>query len=367
MLSIPSWLFVLGGFVSISGFLIAYNFYSNFLLYSLDPDFLKARYLSVGLTFLLLQLIIALPFLYSQFKGSIGLANTPGGSARDSVASGESPLYLDAPLMASSLLMVVNLYMVAVFIPARSVAFLSEAWIAIMFVFSITIFGNLAIVPFSKIIEDPYRSRFVHYAHWVVLGLLIIADGYEFNTLFPTLIEMLYRNGWTFIVLTSMEYVVLARVLRRDREFSATINGATEISAGKARRTRSHSRFYLWCTTIATLTPFYYLAVLSFAFTVYPYIPVSRGGGDYDASPEVALYFSDDAGTQIPPDLLDHSQQTDHVKSLPVIIIFVGDNSIYVAQKRDKNGPKDWRRRDNWPHVYEVNKRAIVAIQEITL
>lgn len=106
---------------------------------------------------------------------------------------------------------------------------------------------------------------------------------------------------------------------------------------------------------------FFFLGIISFALRVYPFIPVSRGGGNYIEAPTVKLHFRPIPGvgsmlSTNSPVMLALSTSNSFV------IIERTSTSIYLADTNDAGGPVAWRLMRKLPRIIEVRRDSIDQI-----
>ncbi len=110
------------------------------------------------------------------------------------------------------------------------------------------------------------------------------------------------------------------------------------------------------------LAPILYFIVLGFAYGVMPYIPATRGGGDFTVSPRAVLYFKDSSVPRGLSKILSKEKQTK--STLPLIIISDSSSVIFVADPKDAGGPVEWRKKlRNRPTVYAIQKDLLSHIE----
>ena len=122
---------------------------------------------------------------------------------------------------------------------------------------------------------------------------------------------------------------------------------------------------YRRATTISTaliVGPLSYISILAFAYTIYPYIPSRKGGGDYTGNDKVRVEFNsytDAYGLrliEIPRDLQDKNA------SNALILLDESSEFIFLADKQDGGGAAKWRAGEGRPTIYEVHRSAISCI-----
>jgi hypothetical protein len=107
---------------------------------------------------------------------------------------------------------------------------------------------------------------------------------------------------------------------------------------------------------------FLYLSTLAYAYHIYPYLPSSRGGGDYSADPRVCLLtFNSDAITSIPDSLIENRS----LQSKPLTLLEESPTLVFVTPECTFTERARWRRVgvENKPKViYTIQRDAITTI-----
>lgn len=117
-----------------------------------------------------------------------------------------------------------------------------------------------------------------------------------------------------------------------------------------------------WFVTVCMGTALYYLALLAFAYGVYPFIPVAKGGGDFSATQNVILWWEKDSHESVPAILKEDSKQR-HSRVLKIVeesptLLFVADPNI------ESKPPASWRLwGSNLPDIVAVRRDLIQSIE----
>jgi hypothetical protein len=109
-------------------------------------------------------------------------------------------------------------------------------------------------------------------------------------------------------------------------------------------------------STFSLLGVLFYFAIVSFAHSIYPYIPAAKGGGDYTLSHPVQLTFNAEYAQSIPPAV------TNGIQDNCLILLDENSSFVFLASTNDAGGPAKWRNTTNKPTVYEIRRDAIVSI-----
>ena len=111
------------------------------------------------------------------------------------------------------------------------------------------------------------------------------------------------------------------------------------------------------------------VAVLSFGAFVYPYIPATRGGGDYTVQFDTLIQLKDNS-TVCPPTVAEPTEQCHlAISSKRFKVIDSTGDSFFLADISTGGGPCAWREfptthadESKIPVVYEINKNEIAAM-----
>lgn len=121
-----------------------------------------------------------------------------------------------------------------------------------------------------------------------------------------------------------------------------------------------------WILGFFVVGTLYYMALLGFAYGVYPHIPAAKGGGDYARTPDVEFYWKSDLSLSLPTNLVatanrpNNSQSNSIIKSVRLKIIEETTSDIFVAIPTDQGGPTNW---SSWhtPQVTALQRGAIMS------
>jgi hypothetical protein len=118
-----------------------------------------------------------------------------------------------------------------------------------------------------------------------------------------------------------------------------------------------------WVLGFCVVGTLYYMALLGFAYGVYPHIPAAKGGGDYARTPDVEFYWKSDLSLSLPTNLIAaaaNSQSNSVKKSVRLKIIEETASDIFVAIPTDQGGPTNW---SSWhtPQVVGLQRGTIIS------
>jgi len=116
-----------------------------------------------------------------------------------------------------------------------------------------------------------------------------------------------------------------------------------------------------WSLTGCLILATYYLAVLAFAFRVYPYIPAGKGGGGFVGSPPVTAYFKIDSSSGVIPSEVFDCGVTKCQRSKPLVLVEETGNAFFFADPNDSGGPVEWRRGKR-PKILSVSRELISGL-----
>jgi hypothetical protein len=335
---IPHWFIPSVGLIYATGFLIIITFFDRYGLRESSGDFFKVKYLHAGILYWLLPLIALAP-LYGFYLLRHFSKETP--LEGEDIFKG----YIPSALLVTNLLFV--FYVFAVFSPPGSVG-QREFVIPVMFL--VTIGGIiLTRVGIRKLVEKGLSQSFgddiTLYARWILcVGIIFGLDWYALGgDLLRLLWSIFLGGGWVFFAFLLTAAFLAERTRVRTKQFSDYRAKLTlKVLAGGL--------------IIAT----FYLSVLAFALRIYPYIPATKGGGDYVGAPNVVLCFQG-ANEKLELSDLVATTQNDCIRSKELQIIEESATSVFVADPNEAGGPLSWRTGKK-PVVYEIRRDKIGSI-----
>jgi len=134
---------------------------------------------------------------------------------------------------------------------------------------------------------------------------------------------------------------------------------------------------------------FFYLAIANFSFSIYPYIPATKGGGSYVGGTAVHLFFKEQSSQSIPQSQTVQTKAPSPLNLLTdemfgkdlilannnnlLLIVEETSDSIYVvnrndhatvdSQGREITGPEVWRQGVKLPRVYRLSRDLVAEIE----
>jgi hypothetical protein len=310
---LPQWFVPAAGIIYATGFLIITTYFDRFGLRESSSDFFKVKYIHAGILYWLIPTLVAMPFYGFYLVSSFRKEADPQSSV--------FKVYLPTVLLVVNLLAV--FYIVAVFAP---VGFTRDKEYAVPAMFIVTVLGIIGINLFTKhYVKDEQSDRFGNVARWVLcLVVLFGLDVYTLNGLFQLLWDISWKGGVYFFVFMLLALVTVERTRIRT-------------SAVTDWRQRVALKMVAGCILVAI----YYLSVLAFALRLYPYIPVTKGGGNYVDAPTAVLCFQETNAKFALPDLVGPTSN-DCIPSKPLQIIEETTTSVFVADPAAAGGPPAW-------------------------
>jgi hypothetical protein len=346
--SLPQWFAAIFATVYLSGYLVSVAFYSQFGLSDADLDFLKLKYVHTGIIFNSALLIIGVVLYFFFFRW---IERYPGRNSENATQQ-TTPMHLFDATAILMWLLLLTTYVASFFFPPR---YFFESpwkwWLLFTAIFLCTV-GYAILQYFSdrlkisdasgNVLNDVVFKRLLYFVCLVVL-LLDIAVAWDVA---PRFAEMFKLGVYFFLLLAFLITFIFWRTLARIGAFSPQY------------------QIQYWALTLSIVGLLYYTAALSFAYGVYPYVPVTFGGGDFEFAPDVTFLLQADDDTKgliANYHFLGSATQTNPV-SKPLKIILRTDSRIYVADPCDAGGPAAWRARAKYPKVLGIRTDQIVGI-----
>ncbi|MBF0548813.1 MAG: hypothetical protein HQM08_30610 [Candidatus Riflebacteria bacterium] len=121
----------------------------------------------------------------------------------------------------------------------------------------------------------------------------------------------------------------------------------------------------LWLFGGCLIIPLFYLMVLAFSYSIFPYIPATRGGGDYSQLPNVVFQIkSKDFKNELNEKYFSVSSSSQHLLTVPVILIDETSSFFYIADPNENGGAENWRKNsDSKPEIIGIAKSEVSGIK----
>jgi hypothetical protein len=346
----PEWFLAVAGLIYATGFLVVFTFFARLGIREAGTEFFKVKYVHVGILCLIIPALTAISIYALSYMSRIEVEKKNQGLVAD--------IHISLPSVVLTLNLIGTFYMYVMFSPPGY--FRTRAHL-IPLIFGITLFGLTAVqqltrkgfVVFIGRSADKVRRISVKpetigsALRWILcLAVVVFLDRYSFRGLGHDLWEMFSGNmhvtnggGYVFLAFVLVMLFLFWRVSRRSRMI---VDHKLKVA--------------LWASGLSLMFATFYICVLSFSYSVYPYIPAERGGGSYVDSSEVVLTFQGSPGV-LPVDLLESGS-----KSKPLLIIEETSTSVYVANPKDAGGPVEWRRGGR-PDVIAIRREIVNSIE----
>ena len=369
------------GLLYAAGFLTTFTFLERFDLREMGTDVFRLKYIYVGILFFLFPITIAIPFV-----ALVVLKKCAMRAKKERSSNGKSPaprLRIPFPSVLAILNMLLMFYIVALFAPPGWVRERREAPMFALIL--VTLIG----APALRQLEDYWPSKFSYRRYprglrrlcgkaqwseralfklnqlvarlvgwlrkysrilrWSLLMALLLLDRLLLHGLWADLYRMFLppTNGLYYYVLILFCLFVVQRVY-------------TRLSQHRASAIRVP--FLLLAAGI--IASLFFFSILSFATRVYPYVSVSKGGGDYRHSTPVVVHFTNTSKELIPSEIVDPSEPG--IVSIPLTLIEQTSSTLYVAIFERQ---RDWRTFEKLPDIYAiqmVNVTAILHVRDYT-
>ncbi len=308
--NVAEWFVAVAGLVYATGFLVVLTFSDYIGTREATTDFFRAKFLHVGV------LCLALPVIIVGGWYGVGILKQPG------MMPAGRKLYGSAVILTFNLLF--TFYTFLMFAPP---GYMRNQPYLVLYIFGVTLFGLIGIESVSRLIKEEHLKKYQSVTRWVLCAVVVLGlDYYCFQGLMQRLGEILWPRGIGFLLFVASIAALVYRLKLRSQQY-----------------TGSRAKLALWVLAWCILAPMYFLTVLSFAYTIYPNIPASRGGGDFSDAPTIILHYIDDTINQIPSEINQNGL------SQPLVLIEEAEHWIIVADPQDAGGPTFWRRNEGRP------------------
>jgi hypothetical protein len=361
-----------------TGFLIVFTFLGRIGIRDLG-DVLKAKYILVGALYWLIPVLIGLPtWAFVAMRERYNERKQAAGDSTD------SPLPAP-PMRATSLIDSIQftlfLYVVVLLAPPGFV----HANVGLIFTNCfLTIFGlrviNSRSEGLSRAKKQPPMTRW-----WQLQSGLADLDALLVAKCLHVLRSLYARLGGDALLVagplrlaptrdfTSIRFSLSAFLLILDVVGLASLRGLIwamiqravitilvfvlagvilwRFSGLAARAKDPEDKANLWWVATAIVAGCYLLSVVGFAYSIYPFVPAERGGGNYSHTGLVVVALTSRNG--VPDDLLDRksgernaggaSVTAEYLRTKPLKLIEQTSSWIYVARPEGCEMPAEWR------------------------
>jgi hypothetical protein len=381
---LPPWFAAIFGAVYLSGYLIEFFYYSSLGITDATSEILKLKYVGTGLTFFVLLLIIAIPTMVIIGRASLPIAVPTTGP---SVSLGPWALGM-------TLFNFISIYCAILFAPLQYFDFDAhwDRWgaligLVLLWVIYVTVgvVVDLAIKHQTEReirnarnaeLSDEQRiylarrreaySKIRMAVAWVLIGCIVWLDIVIFRGRFSTVASLFWPYGIFFAGFSILMGAQLSRVHFRLANLAQNIQELGETTSNDesdkprydelANRAQGASELefanfrylaYEILSSLGTLVLFV-LALTSYAYVIFPFVPFSKGGADYEFARRVAV--STLHSVQAPIDLSD------------ALILYSTSSSYYITTPVKGNDACDWRRHLATPNIVQLARAEVSNI-----
>lgn len=353
----PQWFAVFVAILYGSGFLCVFTFLDRFGIRENGGDFFRVKYIHAGILFLLFPVSILLPFLLSLSIKKTTDKLTKTVLTADKSQQKVNTLTVPISIVLSFLNMCAVFYIFILFIPP-SFALSKQALFPWLFIVSILVPPVIDLLV-DKCIVTHMSKYFSGGLKWVFLiagiGTLdfFLFRGYGFKLWTIFYGSQLTPDGAIYYVIFMLLIpIIWWRTSTRCREIYAT-DKSDQKQMSQVLRTKRE----MWCAAFCVMFMIFFLAILSFAYRVYPYIPFAKGGGNYVDCPSVTLTFRSHFGI-----LNTNTLNQALAVSNCYIIVEQSQTSLFLANKNDEGGPSKWAEMHKLPNIIEVSRDVVDRI-----
>lgn len=322
------WLVPLIGFIYACGFLIVYTYFKGFGI--TDLNFIQAEYIHVGSFFLIACIALVLPLTWVKYLPA---------------SKSKYPHVTTQTILAASLMLYV-IFGVLLFAPPG----FYHNFAIVMFLNFLLPAGMLFTGLFADwrdgwTVEDPSKTRdpalqkLILKLQWILLSLQFVVAGITYAAL-SNFWEMWHSEPIciSFVGLMLLIFLYGSRLISR-----------------LSRVTDKRQKLDLIISNGCIIGLLAFFAIWSFSKSIYPFIPASKGGGDFvNSSPIHIIYKSDAAG--LIPNQVTSADADNHL-----ILLEENGSFFFVADNTSLQGKNIWQG-TNKPIVYEISHDAVVTI-----
>ncbi len=380
----PPWFVAVFGVVYLSGYLIEFFYYSSLGITDAASEILKLKYVGTGLTFFVLLLIIVIPTMVIFGRASLHVAVPTTGPS----------INLGPWALGMTLFNFISIYCATLFAPLQYFDFDAHWWrwgaligLVLMLVIYVVVgmsidlaikhqtdreIGNAGRVGLSLEQKKYLASRREFYsrvrkwiAQFLILGIALL-DFVIFSGRFSTLASLLWPYGIFFAGFSVLMGAQLSRVRFRLADLAKNVEELGDTTSNVERdrpvdddlesreqvvveREFANFRYFAYAilSSLGTLVLFV-LALTSYAYVIFPFVPFSKGGADYEFARRVAV--STLQPVQVPIDLNDS------------LILYSTSSFYYLTTPKPGNDACDWRQHVATPDVVQLARTEVSNI-----
>lgn len=342
----PQWFLGLSGLVYISGYLIVSLQLGRLGITEAGGDFLKLRFIAVGMLYIMPYLVIVLPVLAMIHAGRVRNAQVDSDETISPEEKKRIKLTLKIKIILTSSTMILYLLFFTAILYFAPHGFIKEETWLVMALSVVPIVGLAVVIKADKKITEDKPYLYVMRAIPATATLCIGAYLLSRAQIWKNLQELLQNRGfWLFtiflVLLILLYYSFTAKMIESPEGMKKPIVFVGICFAGVL----------------------YFLNLISFAYSTFMFIPNFKGGGDFSEMADTTLVFrengvNDNAIRCIPPDMFSNKSS---LKSKRFKIIHETPTTVYLANVYDAHGPKSWRK-GMLPTVYGIRRENISSM-----
>lgn len=382
---LPPWFAAIFGAVYVSGYLIEFFYYSSLGITDAGSELLKLKYVATGLTFFSSLLIISIPWMliFSRVTFLVGI--NPNRSA----------VTLRPWAVTMILFTFVSVFGAVLLLPLQFFDYPAhrERWTALFVLTFVIIVGYVVGVTVIDIVfeylarqeakkaknekssdkprMDPAFGREQYYntarkrLAQVLIVCIAVADAVIFWGRLSVLWSMLWPYGLFFVgscVLIAWQmvrfYFQLKSLAQEGQQAGERSDESGRGNGDLAKKEADVDVFnfrYFGLIALGCLGSLvlFVPAVTSYAYVIFPFVPFSKGGADYEFVRRVSVSASETVRTHV---------DKDHVNLGDALILYTTTSSYYLATPKPGNDACDWRRHLHLPMIVQVARSEVSDI-----
>lgn len=341
----PQYFLALTGIIYAAGFLVSLSFLDRFGILESGADFLRTRYIHIGI------LCVALPLMANGTILSLLYLIRHGRFDQPSMWQRLVPigiLIINLEIACFILVMLTRRNpqtgTIVGLVPLQWILALTLVGLPIVLAVERVIEKLLSRIPDPNVEEASTSQSMTVVFRWILVVAVMGFDCWFFLEFYNSMSGTKPWLGLTYIALALVPGLLISTVSVYERR--------------QATPQRRRAVLALSCTVIA---PFLYLMILAFAYGVFPNIPSTRGGGDYGEAPKVVVTVRE----ALPPSSNAQRFMANGSLSVtsPLIVIEETSWAFYLADPSDAGGPAEWKDiGGRKPEIFALNKIAITSI-----
>lgn len=322
-----------------SGLLVVYTFQGTFQARDHVTDFLRLKYIYVGILCWLFPVGILLPL------GAFYELNR--GMKKNKIC--RPWLDVGVSFFLSQFVPMVIYTMVEFARPSNTV---SLWWVALSMTTAFLGFW------WADYFKTETQRKILRYTASISIPLLFVWAGGSFT--WWVLSTVVVKGGYIYIIFVLCAISVFPRTRHWAKQRPDHV---TRSSWNKVTR-------HAWIIASTLSGLLFYLAVLAYASWVYPYVPATRGGGDYSVLRDARILLKDEGELSAPH--VTPVTRKEALEGKLFKIIDETEDSLFVAAVDSHGGPSNWRQSpydtggvQHVPEIIEIPKSQINIIEYV--